>query len=324
MTKFARTYFQLLMISFLCTILSNTEAFALQQVKNPELQTVKNSIVFVLSGSPVTDNAAPLGTGFIVGLRLKSNPETMYKFVITNAHVLAKQKVVTLRINNSSNTAAISYPTDLASSALFPSEKTVDLAAIAIPDIPDTNPTVFDYSYILGHDDLKKAEIEEGTDVVATGYLQPYAGIAKNFPVMRFGKIALLTDEHWFNTVFADKQQGYIVEIYNVGGSSGSPVVLQPSQVRVNSQNVFQQRRIPPYLVGVIKGHPNDLAELKEVVNLQLKPIPDKYAVISAGVAVIEPAENLRKFLQEIAAILETKGQPVILTPVFSDEKERN
>lgn len=274
MHKFDRFLFAIL-ISLSSIFIEIPRSLALEGLKNPELQDIRNSVLFIFADNSnpcsLSSKVLPLGTGFVIGLRPTANPESIHKFVITNRHVLANRTRVILRFNNTLNNASICHRADLTTAMMTPKDKSIDLAAISIPDINGTSPTVLDYSYVLGVKELKQAEIVEGTEVVAMGYLQPYAGFTKNFPVMRFGKIALLTHERWWSADGSSREQGYIVEIYNVGGSSGSPVVLQPSQVRVNSNNQFQKRRIPPYLIGVIKGHPNSIAEIAEADQLGVK-----------------------------------------------------
>lgn len=292
----------------------------MQELKSPELTNVRNSVVFIFDDAqnPCTNTKAmPMGTGFIVGFRLKEDPARFFKFVVTNAHVLDGRKAIYVRLNNVSETGSVCERIDLTTSSFLPTDKSFDLAAFSLPDSPDTSPAVIDYSFMLGVQQLKKGEIDEGTEVVGMGFLNPYAGMSRNFPVMRFGKIALFTDEKWVDDGKRPVGQGYLVEIYNVGGSSGSPVVLQPSQVRINKDNVFQQRRISPYVIGVIKGHPNTLVEAFEVQGNQLVKSPGKYVAVSSGVAIVEPGENLKVFMREIAALLESRGHHVIMNEAF-------
>lgn len=294
-----------------------SSAMSTEELKNPELRQARESVVFVFDDGKDLTKDSPIGTGFFVGLPTKANNALIAKFIITNAHVVKNRKKVQIRINHQDGKSCVSHTIDISSSAIFPSDKSIDLVALSIPDVPDTNPVIFDYSYILGDEDLKKAEIEEGTEVVSMGFLSPYAGFAKNFPVMRFGKLALITDENWWPSDVSKPQKGYVVEIYNVGGSSGSPVVLQPSQVRVNRENVFQKRRIAPYVIGVIKGHPNTVAEHAAVKAGSLQKVPDNYTLVSAGVAVIEPGESLKTLMKEVAEQLGKLGTPVDLRPAF-------
>lgn len=294
-----------------------------EESKRPELKDICNSVVFLFSeeGSPqlAGQKARPIGTGFIMGLRLKSNPALVFKFVITNAHVVRDLPRLVVRVNNASNNSSTLHSVDLSKSLITPSDHSMDLAAFPLPDIPGNSLTILDYSYVLGDADLARAEVEQGSEVVALEYLEPYAGFGRNFPAMRFGHISLITNEKWWTLNDVDYQQGYVVEIYNAPGSSGSPVVLQPSQIRVNKAGVLENRRIMPFIIGIIKGHPNSSAVLYHDQDGKTREIPNKYASVPAGVAVIEPGDNLQKFLRDIAKLLEQQGHPVILDKAFKD-----
>lgn len=71
------------------------------------------------------------------------------------------------------------------------------MALISVPDLPDTNPTVFDYGLICDDAMYQSIEIREGTDVYTVGYLWGYSDHKQNFPVTKFGKVALITNENW-------------------------------------------------------------------------------------------------------------------------------
>jgi len=297
---------------------------AYAKMNTPELNQLRESVVFIFADGAdpclKTSLVKPIGTGFLVSLQSKSDPEKGFKFVVTNRHVLRNQDRVYIRLNNASQTEFVCGLVNVASNVFYPTDNSIDLAAIAITEIPGSKPVAFDTSYVLSVAAMRKAEVEEGTDIVSIGYLQPYAGLQKNMPVMHFGKISLLTDEKWFSEDGKNFQQGYIVEIYNVGGSSGSPIVLQPSQVRVNKEGVLQNRRMPPLLLGVIKGYPNSLASIAIVENKQITKLDtERVALVSSGVAVVEPADNLRKFLVEIAEELNKSGQSVSFHEPFSE-----
>lgn len=270
----------------------------------------------------------PAGSGFVVGLAKKGGT-LGWKFLVTAEHVIGNKSSVILRMNQQDNQAFTCYPLTLITSGpkqnVFRSIRPeADITAISIPDIPNTYPVVFDYSLLLDEQRINDWEIREGTDVFTVGYLFGYAGIKQNFPVTKFGKIALLTDELWYRsprniTITLTKQQqeqvtkasgkvlpdmqlapgilekGYIVELQNVPGLSGAPVILQSLQLRITEKNLLQHRRFDPFVLGVIKG---------------LLPSP---VGGSQGVAVVEPAQHLRELLRSIADDLNAEGFEVEL-----------
>ncbi|MDP3508999.1 MAG: serine protease [Candidatus Melainabacteria bacterium] len=312
-------------IIFSITLIFLSPVFALEPLEKVDLKKLRDAIVFIFeAGSdPCTEanQALPIGTGFMVSISTKADPSKAFKYVMTNAHILRGRDKVVVRYNDTAGNRSICQTYDVKAVGIFPTDSSVDLAAIPVGDVPNTFPVCFDHGFMLGTEQLKTAEIEEGTEVVALGYLEPYAGYAKNFPVMRFGKLALLSEERWWRASEGPLQKGYVTEIYNMEGASGSPVVLQPSQIRVNRNNVLENRRIDPFLIGVIKGYPNAYADIVDVdLERGTKKRLKSFAVVSSGVAVMEPAQSVREFLESLAKLLDSAGYPTVLTEPFKPE----
>lgn len=243
-------------------------------------------------------------------MRLKEAkpPETsriqMYKFLITAQHVIGNQNSILIRLNRTDKPEFACYPVNLTRTGkdqnVFTSkEPRVDLIAINIPDFPNTNPTVFDYPLILDEELMKALEVQEGTDIFTVGYLFGYSGNKQNYPVAKFGKIAMLTSEVWYHSQPPRNmdEEAYLIELQNVPGLSGAPVMLQSPQFRIDKEGKFEYRRVEPRIVGVIKG-------------LLKSPIGG-----TQGVAAIEPAYHLRELLKKIADTLKAGGIDVQLGP---------
>jgi hypothetical protein len=244
----------------------------------------------------------PLGSGFIVGIEMEGSAESWrgWKFLITAEHVVSGKDKVIVRLNKKSGDSFTCYDLNLvrAGSAhnVFTTGKSeVDLVAINIPDIPETNPVIFNYDLIMGKATMEELEIQEGTEVFTVGYLYGYAGNKQNFPVTKFGRVALLTEEIWYRSPRNQMEQAYIIEMQNVPGLSGAPVMLLSPQFRVAPGNQFQFRNTPPFILGLIKG------ALKSPMGG------------SQGVAAVEPAEHLRQLLKSIADNLQKGGAKVKL-----------
>jgi hypothetical protein len=250
----------------------------------------------------------PLGSGFIVGLAIKGvKPPApgrlpMYKFLITAQHVIGNQDSILVRLNKRDRPEFACHRVNLIRTGkdqnVFTTKRPqIDLIAISIPDFPNTDPTVFDYSLILDEELMKEQEVREGTDVFTVGYLFGYSGNKQNYPVAKFGKVAMLTNEVWYRSQPPRNmdEEAYLIELQNVPGLSGAPVMLQSPQFRIDKEGKFQYRRITPLIVGVIKG-------------LLRSPIGG-----TQGVAAIEPAYHLRELLKRIADELKASGVEVEL-----------
>jgi hypothetical protein len=302
-------------------------AVALPQDPN-YLHKAAQSAVFVYDTSTQpcappnpTRPISPIGSGFVVGLAQKGNPPGTWKgwkFLVTCEHVIAGRSAVILRLNRIDSQEVVCFSLPLirqgAEQNVFSSDGPgVDLVAINIPDIPNTDPVIFDYTLILDNQSMKELEVHEGTEVFAVGYLLGYSGLKQNYPVTKFGKVALLTEELWYLSPrdqlekVKDKpaqqipaasgilEQAYLIELQNVPGLSGAPVLLQSPQFRVDEKNQFQFRRMPPYVFGILKG-------------VLTSPLGG-----SQGVAAVEPASHLRDLLKRIADALKAKGAEVEL-----------
>jgi len=170
----------------------------------------------------------------------------------------------------------------------------VDLAALWLPDLDGADPTVVPASYLVDRAQLNASEIGLGTQVVTVGYLFGYSGLKANFPVMKFGHVAALTDEAWFfNRASHVPEQGYVVDLPNAPGLSGAPVFVYGMEFDVDP---FRYRQLPPFVIGVVK-------------DLLLAPAGGQ--VISQGVAVIEPGANVKALMKQIAAALKAGGRNV-------------
>lgn len=201
----------------------------------------------------------PLGSGFVVGIAQKGAPPTTWrgwKFLVTAQHVIGDRTSVILRLNRRDKPEFVCFPLTLMKSGsrnfFTPTLQEVDLIAINIPDIPNTDPTVFDYSLTLDERLIRDLEIQPGTDVFMVGYLFGYAGNTQNYPVTRFGKIALLTNESWYvSERNKDKrEQAYLVEMQSIPGLSGAPVIVQSHQFRVSEKGQFPVSPLAPVHTG--------------------------------------------------------------------------
>jgi hypothetical protein len=279
-----------------------------------DLKQIEQSVLFIYDGStsPCSDPPSghvllPLGTGFVSGIAAKgvtldAPTWTGVKFVITAKHVVANRQRVIFRLNTSDGEKFARFPLDLKWNGpdqnSFVSDKPeVDLAAIHLPKIPDTDPALFDYPFIMDRNSMAAYQVEEGADVFTIGYLYGYSGKKKNYVVKKFGRISLLTEEQWLGE--DSQQKAYLIELQNVPGLSGAPVFLQTTRILV-MQGHLGWRQNPPLVVGVIK-------------DLLLAPITSGQTS-SQGVAAVEPGSELKALLKQIATRLNLQGLELELT----------
>jgi len=92
---------------------------------------------------------------------------TGVKFLITAEHVLRGKSKVVIRLNRDDNAGFTCFPMELKwdgkeENAFVSRKPEVDLAAIYLPKIPDTDPWVIDYSLILDAKSMSSWQVEDG------------------------------------------------------------------------------------------------------------------------------------------------------------------
>jgi hypothetical protein len=278
-------------------------------------EDIADTAVFIYSETdqPCTAPAAgtrppvALGTGFVVflsaGKKNDQGSDVGLRFLITAGHVIDGRSSVIFRVNRTDKKGYTCQTVKLDTVATIPdrtvftlkNEPQVDLAAIHMRNIPDADPTSLSYAMILDKTKLKEQQVHVGTDVFTVGYMFGYGGLNLNHPITRFGKVALLTDEPWMppdpRTGKTTLEEGYVIELQNVPGLSGAPVMLSSPQWSVDPQSgAIRVRTVPPLLIGVIK-------------DLLSSP-----AGGSQGVAVIETGDRVRELLRSIADAYKAAG----------------
>lgn len=258
---------------------------------------IKTVVVFVLI--EVDGKLTPNGTAFFVGVKDPSHPSVRAVYLVTSRHVLYKPKTkeyldkVLLRINTKDGGSEIKAVPLVTKgegrTVFFHQDPSVDLAVI--PMFPEASKYDFKYlpdDFLTTKTDYDKLHIREGSDVFFTGLFMRYHGAQKNHPIVRFGRVALVTDEkiEW------DGQQMdlYLIEAASYGGNSGSPVFFYLGSDR-EPGNIFVT---PPVikLAGVMQGTFLDIQEIRAIDTARI-PI----SVANMGIAAVVPAYKLRELL---------------------------
>jgi len=130
-------------------------------------------------------------------------------------------------------------------------------------------------------DVIKQLNVNENDEIFFTGLFTGYWGALKNYPIVRHGRLALLTDEklETERTAPGKKTDIILAEVTSFGGNSGSPVFLRIGPLRegldINMRLGYQY-----YLLGVMKGF-----------------VSDEEAKQNAGIATIVPADKIADIL---------------------------
>lgn len=199
--------------------------------------------------------------------------------MVTAKHILESQdnnflSEIYIRVNTSQNSASI-LEVDLTKFPILvhPDEK----RRYSINSNGRTKPKFFRCkSYYRGFfctaEIIKKEGISERDEVFFTGLFAPFIGETKDYPLVRFGKLSLLTDEKIEIQKYGEPRRLadlYLVECQSQGGFSGSPVFFYLNPIRRAQIHSAQF-----YLASVMKGLYNDfrinrVLELKELPMLK-------------------------------------------------------
>lgn len=260
---------------------------------------VKSTVGFVYILNQKNEKVAN-GTGFFVGVKNPEKEGYYAQYFVTAKHVLKTPDHKSwllgffLRLNKRDGTTE-SVPVPI---TLEGKDKTIlthpdpDVDLVAIPMLPDQK--TFDFKFLpddmlTTKKDFDDLNIREGSDVFFTGLFSPYPGYEKNYPVVRFGRVALITDEK-IEVEKGHTMNLYLVESASFGGNSGSPVFFQLGSDR-NPGSII----IGPHVIkiaGVMMGSFQDIQPIKIVETAKI-PV----ASSSMGISCVTPAYKLHELL---------------------------
>jgi hypothetical protein len=266
------------------------------------------TVVFIYKSAECTLAEAD-GTGFFVAVP-SPIPNRTWVYLVTAKHVVHTNSndfqsplftTLWVRINKKAGGSAI-YPLNLTADGdrqnlFFNTEASVDIAVISvsIPDteLPNLEVKVLPEQMLTSDSDLKTLNIGVGTDMFFTGMFTGFLGEKKSYPIVRFGKLAMIPDE---KINFAGQwTEGYLMEAFSFGGNSGSPVFFAPSAD--NTPGAMILGALPIKIAGVMKGFFGDYEQIQFLQNQAAVPGPPvPVSNGNTGVALVVPA----KFITEI------------------------
>jgi len=244
--------------------------------------------------------AIPNGTGFFVGVKNEENPSTFNVYLVTAKHVLQDTKgnylsTIIIRLNKLDGTSQLIKIELNKNTEIFThTDDDVDIALFNC--LPDQK--LFDFKFIQNdlistNEIIVKNEIAEGDEIFFTGLFTSHVGQKRNQPIVRFGRVALISDEkiEWKEKDKPAKFLGlYLLECQSYGGNSGSPVFFQLNPLRKPGQLSLGGPVI--FLAGVMKGSFLTGSEV------QITETNNKiFSLQNIGIAAVTPAQKLHEIL---------------------------
>ena len=184
---------------------------------------------------------------------------------------------------------------------LHPTDSAADVAVV--PALPDEKRFDFKFlpdTFLTSKQDFTELKIGEGAEVFFTGLFSPHVGTHRNYPVVRFGRVALITDEKIkFGNEAADL---YLVDTGSYGGNSGSPVFFYLGADREPGSIIVG----PPVLklAGVMSGTFLDVQPVRPIETATIAGAPS-----NMGIAAVVPAYKVQEVLMgsELKAVRQRK-----------------
>jgi hypothetical protein len=264
-----------------------------------EINLLRKAVVYIFSGEisgEQLNSVQPLGTGFFVGVPHHQNTGAIWPYFVTAKHVIRDDAgyrgEIFLRLNTrnwtvQSNQQGVHYlalsifDSQRNSRWIFHSNPDVDIATIQLrpqQDLYDTD-LIPDAAFVT-QDIVQRAGIVEGQELFFPCFTPEMRQIRRNNPVIRFGRIALLSTEVDETT----QTRTYYAECFPFGGNSGSPVFVKLTATGgATPPTVYG-------LFGVMTGHLR-VPQPVEIVqtNVQLWQ--------HMGIATVVPIDYLREIL---------------------------
>lgn len=283
------------------------------QEATPVTEAIRGSVVFLFG--QFTDISGPktgFGTAFFIELPdERLGPGKVFCYLVTNKHVIFPKKEdgttaeltsLHMRINRrfaEDRVRADYVPVPLPSDSgkirwYFHKDPSVDLAVLPVClDQKEVDHGRIPVSIFVTDEILKTQQVNENDEIIFGTLFIQYKGIEKNYPLIRHGKISLLSEEK-FPVSREDpsaKRDLYLIEATAFPGNSGSPVLLRLAGAREAPGGGIQLGG-RYYLLGVLEVFFPQETEINigattTTVNL------------NSGIAGVIPAMQLKELLDQ-------------------------
>ena len=273
------------------------------------MEQLKKTVVFVYGRGHVKDKDGKvveldgaLGTAFLVQYpEPRGGADYGFTYFVTAKHVLRDDlegkylDKVRIRMNNKNGTGVSFYDipvSDNSGKLTWLDDKedpNADIAVFQIRlDYTKIDYMVFPIKSFTSENSLKQSNVVEGDAVYLIGLMPQFTGENRNYPLVRHGYIALLSDEP-IPLGTNIKEKVYALELGSWPGQSGSPVFLSLGGYR-NGGMVLQES-YP--LLGVMLGY------VKNAIPFEVTPADSVLIgdTSNVGVSFVLPASEILKVL---------------------------
>lgn len=269
-----------------------------------------SAVIFLFAQN--ASGQVPIGTAFIVGYPIPGDPNRFVPLVVTAKHVVGDHQKVFGRFSTKKgkNPAFVEY--DL--SALRKdadywehTDRGVDIVVFRTRHFEQVQYNVVPMDLIASRQRFKDLGIQTTDRVVLPGLLVNFMGLARNFPIIRNGTIAMMPDEQIpmrypvGSKVIETRQEAILIDSTAIPGQSGSPVFLWPGP-RLQG-GTFAVGGTQPLVLGVLHGfYPS---QPRPVVTAELSK---QVFAENSNIAIVFPSWRLREILESTPLTVRIDG----------------
>lgn len=267
-----------------------------------DIGTVLGSAVIFLFAQ-AQGGQVPIGTAFVVAYPVPGQANQFIPLVVTAKHVIGDHAKVYGRFSASEGTVPVTVEYDLAAMRKSDdywehSDGGIDIVVFRTPHYKQAKYEAVPLELVASQEDFKAAQIQTTDRVVLPGLLVNFMGLTRNYPIIRNGTIAMLSEEPipMRYTVGArtieTRQVTMLIDATAVPGQSGSPVFLWPGPRVANG--AFNVGGTKPLVLGVLHGFYT--AQPRDVSSLQTQ-VRQVYAE-NSDIAIVFPSWRIREIIE--------------------------
>ena len=235
---------------------------------------MKNTAAFVFTEDD--EEKIPIGTGFW----LEKDNESYF---VTAKHMIEDEAEIYIRMNTEKG--LLFQEVELTKNQpLYHENPAIDIAIIPLKPRKGAKYFMINAGMLIDNEFVEKVGVIEGDDVFFIGLLPQFFGKLKNTPVVRTGKVALVTDE-----LFEDEDGEalyFYIEAHCFPGNSGSPVFMRMASMDANGNISYAGNQV--LLLGVMCGYLNQYREIRKGAKISKFNFDE-----NVHIAMVSPAHGI-------------------------------
>ncbi|MFI4988592.1 MAG: hypothetical protein ACHQF3_14235 [Alphaproteobacteria bacterium] len=269
-------------------------------------EEVRKSVVLI--GAMERGVFKPQATGFLVLAFQRRIPDLAFPYLVTAEHVVAdmhrNRTDVYCRLNLRDGTAIVE-PLGNKKWLVHPDEsQRTDVAILPFW----INSAIIDHDYIPLFNRVDKniqamrpGLLALGSEVFAIALFNTVYGKGRDIPIIRIGNIAAVP-EGLVGTRHLGDIEAYLIELRSLAGLSGSPVFVNPTNVRRMEDASWSEH----FFIGMVHGH-SEAPALEEGDRAEHGLLNG--GAVNAGIGIVVPAAKIVETLYQPDSVAQMRAR---------------